>query len=68
MKEPKEPPLDEGIEIWMVELPGKIRKCFSLDKAGAFEFAQKLGKDAMVWDMMSDPHKGNYGNKSKEKG
>lgn len=62
----KEPPLDEGIEIWMVELPGKFRKCFSGDKVGAFELAKKLGKDVAVWDMMSDEYKGNYGNPQQE--
>ncbi len=45
-------PLDETIEIWVVESPGTECKCFSTDKAGARDYANKLGKDAVMWNMM----------------
>jgi len=57
----------DGIEVWMVEVPGKVLKCFGLNKTDALAFAQQMGKDATMWDMMSDDHKGNYGGQPQEK-
>ena len=58
--------MKSDIEVWVVEVPDKVLKCFGLDKDAAMAFAKEYGKEAAVWDMMQLNEKG-YNGDPKEK-
>lgn len=58
--------MNDDMEIWVVEVPDKIIKSFGQDKNLALDFQKQLGKNAVMWDMMEIPNKGNNGKKKQK--